>query len=163
MLKRGWRWFRGIPTKAQVSVWVTVAVVLIAAAASPSEKKMPEEPQTTSAATTSAEAPAAPDPATSTSDEQAAEPAPEPGYVSREMLGDEWPLTVDEGVLRCDGPAAAGAVFFETKGRQYPVNGIARGRSNGIEIDEIWADDPDIPGAKLNIGVLIDRGLKLCE
>ena len=28
-----------------------------------------------------------------------------PGYVSRQMLGNEWPLTVDEGVVGCDGSA----------------------------------------------------------
>jgi hypothetical protein len=31
------------------------------------------------------------------------------------------------------------------------------------EIDEIWKDDPEIDGFKVNIGALIDAGLSLCE
>lgn len=157
MLKRGWAWFRGLPTKAQVIAWVVVAVIVIGLAASPSEETS-ETGETTPTTTTST---AAPEPPPTTAPETM--PAPPPGYVSREMLGDEWPLTVEDGTLRCDGPAVAGAIFFQAEGRWYPVNGIARGRSEGIEIDVIWADDPDIPGAKKHIGVLIERGLELCE
>lgn len=140
-------------------VWVLVAVVLIGAAASPSEDTS-ETGEATQTATTSTAA-AAPEPPPEKAPETT--PAPPPGYVSREMLGDEWPLTVEEGTLRCDGPAVAGAIFFEAEGRWYPVNGIARGRSEGVEIDVIWADDPEIPGAKKHIGVLIERGLALCD
>jgi hypothetical protein len=158
-MKRAWRWFRGLPTKAQLIAWVVVAVVLIAAAASPPEDTADTSspPQTNSMETAD------------TTDQTTTEPAAEmeaaddPAHVSRAALGDEWPLTVEEGTLRCDGAQQAGAVFFETGGRVYPVNGIARGRRDGPEIDEIWADDPDIPGAKKNIGILIERGLAVCE
>ena len=154
-MKRPWRWFRGLPAKAQVIAWVVVAVVLIAAAASQPDNttETSSPPQTTSIETAD------------TTDQTTTEPeaVDDPAHVSRAELGAEWPLTVDEGTLRCDGAKEAGAVFFETDGRVYPVNGIARGRTNGPEIDEIWADDPDFAGAKKNIGILIERGLKLCE
>jgi hypothetical protein len=44
----------------------------------------------------------------------------------------------------------------------YAVNGIARQSGECAEIDPIWVDDPDIPGAKMDIGPIIDRGLELC-
>ena len=73
---------------------------------------------------------------------------------------DRWPLTVDEGTLRCEG---AGSVTFEAGGQTYAVNGTARGLDAGSDIDIIWADDPDVDGLKLSIGPLINRGLELCH
>jgi len=92
-------------------------------------------------------------------------------HVSKVEMGEDWPLTVDEGTLRCDGP---GWVTFEASDSTYAVNGAAKGHSeaNGLgwaDADEIWAEDsalagvPGMAGTKKNIGPLIDRGLKLCE
>ncbi|MDP1820676.1 MAG: DUF2511 domain-containing protein [Acidimicrobiales bacterium] len=56
-------------------------------------------------------------------------------------------------------------VVFVREGVTYALNGLARGSAeeNGWrEIDEIWRDNPDIPGTKVDIGPLIDRGLDLC-
>lgn len=84
------------------------------------------------------------------------------GQVSRATLGDEWPLTVEAGELRCDGSGGVGAVTFTAAGKTYAVNGIAKQR--GIQaIDPIWAPNPSIPGTKKSIGPLIDRGLELCK
>ncbi len=84
-------------------------------------------------------------------------PTPTPaGYVSRAMLGDEWPLTVEDGVLRCEGSA----VIIRVGGTDYAVNGAATGK--GADIDPIWAADPSGISPKLSIGPLIDRGLALC-
>lgn len=74
-------------------------------------------------------------------------------------MGSAWPLSVAKGVLRCREP---GAVTFEAGGMVYAVNGIARQSGECAEIDPIWVDDPDIPGAKMDIGPIIDRGLELC-
>lgn len=99
LMKRAWRWFRSLPTKAQVIAWVALAVVLIAAAASPPEDSTDAS---SPAQTTSAEK-------AETTDQMTTEPAPEPeaaddpAHVSRAELGAEWPLTVEEGTLRCDG------------------------------------------------------------
>lgn len=81
--------------------------------------------------------------------------------VSRADFGDQWPLTVDGGTLRCE----ADAVSLEARGVVYAVNGTAESRDIGVDIDPVWADDPDSPadlGLKENIGPLIDRGLALC-
>lgn len=89
------------------------------------------------------------------------------GAISRADLGEKWPLTVESGTLACDGVAeGAGDVTFTSEGTTYALNGLAKGRAarNGwAEIDPIWADDPDVPGLKVNIGPLIDRGLALCH
>lgn len=157
-MKRAWRWFRGRPTKVQVIAWAALAVALIAVAApAPEESTDSSSTGSTVAAENTQTHETSPTPAPE------AEPAADPAHVSRAELGDEWPLTVEDGTLRCDGAKEAGAVYFEANGRVYPVNGIARGRTDGPEIDEIWADDPAIPGAKKHIGVLIEHGLKLCE
>jgi hypothetical protein len=79
--------------------------------------------------------------------------------VSASDFGDEWPLTVDSGTLRCEPPSA---VVFETGGTEYGVNGMAV--TNGYdEIDPIWADDPEGISPKVSISPLIERGLELCE
>ena len=43
--------------------------------------------------------------------------------VTKEELGDEWPFSVDQGVVRCL-PIGLGAVVFEAGGRTYALNGI---------------------------------------
>lgn len=79
--------------------------------------------------------------------------------VSRSDFGEDWPLTVSSGVLRCEAPQA---VVFSTGDQAYAVNGMANTQGYQ-EIDAIWRDNPDIQGAKINIGPLIDRGLELCQ
>lgn len=86
--------------------------------------------------------------------------APNEALMTQAELGDEWPLTVDEGIVRCEG---AGEVYFEAEGTTYAVNGTAQGASGAPEIDPIWADDPEIEGVKINIHQIIERGLELCE
>jgi hypothetical protein len=81
--------------------------------------------------------------------------------VTAEEFGSDWPLTVDEGHLNCEG---AGAVTFtDPGGTTYAVNGTAQGATDYPEIDAIWADSNDNFAPKKNIGPLIDRGLDLCE
>lgn len=81
--------------------------------------------------------------------------------VSRADFGDEWPLTVEEGILACD----ADAVTFIANGVVYAVNGTAETRGGGVDIDPIWADNPHYPssGGPKKMMVLIDRGLELCS
>lgn len=80
--------------------------------------------------------------------------------VSRADFGDGWPLVVDQGQLRCEAPSRL--VFTDPNGSEWGVNGMAI--THGYpEIDPIWADNPEIPGTKKNIGPLIDRGLSMCE
>lgn len=86
--------------------------------------------------------------------------------ISQSDMGEEWPLTVSSGILKCEEPKEnelnVQIVTFEAEGKIYAVNGIAKGREAGEDIDPIWADNPNIPGAKKDIGPLISRGRALC-
>jgi hypothetical protein len=88
------------------------------------------------------------------------QPSRVPGMVTRADFGKDWPLTVDAGVLSCEG---ASAVYFTANGIRYAVNGSARTRKDAPDIDPIWAKDPRGYSPKKDIGPLIDRGLQLCE
>ncbi|MCA9233193.1 MAG: DUF2511 domain-containing protein [Planctomycetales bacterium] len=89
--------------------------------------------------------------------------------ISRSDLGEDWPLSVPAGTLRCDplpGSSTSKLVTFQAGSKVYALNGIARGhaKSKGWhEIDAIWSEDPEVPGLKLNIQPLIQRGLALCS
>lgn len=85
-----------------------------------------------------------------------------PGSVSRSIMGEAWPLTVEDGVLAYDGSPGIGAVTLTTGGTTYAVNGIASQRGAYADIKSIWADDPNAAGLKKDIGPLIERGLALC-
>lgn len=80
--------------------------------------------------------------------------------VTRDDYGDDWPLTVDEGILSCE---RGSAVVFTTDGRRYAVNGTAMTLNLGADLDPIWAPDPAGVTPKMNIGPLIGDGLELCD
>ena len=80
--------------------------------------------------------------------------------ISRDSFDGEWPFTVAEGTLDCEG---AGAVTFTTDGTSYAVNGLAQSATDYPDVDAIWADDPSSPGLKIFIGDVIQQGLELCE
>jgi hypothetical protein len=84
------------------------------------------------------------------------------GHVSRADYGKDWPLTVESGTLHCEDPGAV--TFTADNGTTYWVNGTAgnQAKTRGwADIRSIWADDPAYAGLKINIGPLIDDGLKL--
>jgi hypothetical protein len=89
--------------------------------------------------------------------------------ISKSQFKDQWPLTVDSGTLKCEpAPTSLKVQFvtFTSGGKTYALNGIARGQAKQRgwkEIDPIWKDNPEIPGAKINIGPLITLGLTLCR
>lgn len=79
--------------------------------------------------------------------------------------GEDWPLTVNSGVLRCDEP---GAVTFTSGGTTYWINGTAGNFAdeNGwLDVEPIWRDDPEDPDPafRVDISPLLDGGLALCE
>lgn len=81
--------------------------------------------------------------------------------LSADTFTDAWPFTVDSGVLRCN----AGAITFESGGVTYAVNGTAMGRidANGwVDVDAIWADNPDGLTPKINMAPVISAGSALC-
>ncbi len=91
--------------------------------------------------------------------------------IARADFGDAWPFTVPAGVLNCTvvGRLSSGleiqSVTFAVNGKVYAINGVARGhaKQNGWhEVTPIWRNNPRIPGAKVDIGPVISRGLQLC-
>lgn len=78
--------------------------------------------------------------------------------VSRAEYGDDWPLTVESGRLRCRPPWV---ITFHTGDEAYAVNGMARSRGYR-DIRPIWRDNPDLPGTKIPITPLITRGRAYC-
>ncbi len=79
--------------------------------------------------------------------------------VSFDDLGDAWPLTVQQGILKCR--AGSLALFVAPDGKEYALNGTANSKGYP-RINPIWADNAKIPGTKKNIGVLIILALELC-
>jgi len=87
-----------------------------------------------------------------------------------ERRGLKWPLSVNAGYLGCEG---SGVWFATTDGTTYAVNGAAHGRYKPIE--PIWLADQKMmrelkaagasggPTLRVNIGDLIQEGLKLCS
>jgi hypothetical protein len=75
----------------------------------------------------------------------------------------EWPLTVNDGVVRCEGSDGIGSVIFTApNGTEYAVNGTAKGAHRELrEIDAIWKK-PDRYGLRISMGPIIDKGLALC-
>jgi hypothetical protein len=75
--------------------------------------------------------------------------------------GAEWPFTVNEGTLMCLPP---GAVILKTRQGMYNINGLAMSHyERNKDIREIWKPDPKIPGMKIYLGDITNRGLKLCK
>lgn len=87
---------------------------------------------------------------------------PQAKTVGKSTMAADWPLTADEGVLRCEGSGGVGQVTIEVDGIKYAVNGSAKGDKSNAPIDPIWAEDTT-PGLKKSIGPLIQEGLALCK
>lgn len=86
-------------------------------------------------------------------------------HVARTAWGDDWPLTVERGILQL---RSGRHVVFLVGGKVYAVNGLAKAekrllssRPRYLPIDEIWADDPRWPGLKKSLTRLIEAGLAL--
>ena len=74
-----------------------------------------------------------------------------------EIGADRWPFTVDEVAVQVDDIQA---IYAKVGKWFYNLNGIAK---KGMPLENIWLDDPGIPGAKIPIGFIFkmcrDRGL----
>lgn len=81
--------------------------------------------------------------------------------VDKSQFGEDWPLTLKNGRVNCNKVSGGGveAVFTSDDNKRYALNGTAKGyaqESGYLMVDKIWVDNPDIEGAKKDIGVLID-------
>ena len=86
--------------------------------------------------------------------------------ITESEYGEKWPLTVAGGALSCKPVGSLGIVTFTANGKTYAVNGTAMGQAkkNGWkEIDEIWKPNPTIPGTKIDMEPILDKGLSLCK
>ncbi len=81
----------------------------------------------------------------------------------RADFGDRWPFTVEQGYVMC---VSGSAVVFRANDATYAINGQASGMAarNGFRpAEDIWRENPSIPGTRINIKPVIDAGLALCE
>jgi hypothetical protein len=79
--------------------------------------------------------------------------------------GNKWAFTVDNGELDCipNVPGErSGDVILKTDQGTYAINGSAMGKGIYKDLEEIWRDDPNNPGAKISVSDVIDSGLDIC-
>ena len=88
--------------------------------------------------------------------------------VTSAEFGKKWPFLVGEGVIGYEplqmGTQKLAILTFESGGKTYALNGLAKARSKKrgyLDIVAIWKDDPEIPGVKVDISPITQRGLKL--
>ena len=87
--------------------------------------------------------------------------------VSRSLLGDAWPLTVEAGTLRAyqinpDQVVPILEISFRTEsGRVYALNGIAQRQPQYGNLHEIWSADPRIPDAYKSVAPLLVKAEEL--
>jgi hypothetical protein len=86
--------------------------------------------------------------------------------LKKEDYGDKWPLTVDEGYIKCE----EGRIVFESNGVDYAINGHAHRDKKNKDIDPIWAADPkfdpqpnDPSPIRIALTPLLDAGKELCK
>lgn len=167
--KRSWKKW------ALIALAVFVAFIVIGNVAN---AVLPKDDVQTSATTTEATSAAAATTTTTPVPTTEASPSPPPaetttarnrpaGYVSEETWSDgPWPFTVPEGTLLCAPYGVGGnqqSVTFVANRAMYAVNGTAKGTGQFEDIDSIWKENPDIPGTKVNIGPMLEKGLSLCN
>lgn len=92
-------------------------------------------------------------------------PMPQTLKLTKADYSGKWPFAVDEIEIYCDGYTE---IYGRTNnGKIYALNGSAKGASHNnasvSRVEEIWLDDPDIPGLKISYGDFITKGLELCE
>ncbi len=81
----------------------------------------------------------------------------------------KWPFTVSHGILGCHNPPGPGAVTFNVDGTTYWINGTAGDvaeQEHYEDVHPIWLKERSPYGGedlRVDIGGIIDRGLKLCE
>lgn len=78
--------------------------------------------------------------------------------ISRDQYGNRWPFSVDSGKIKC----IDGSVVFEANSYEYGVNGTSKMRGYN-KIEDIWLDDPNLPGTGMDIGFVLEIGNNLCD
>lgn len=94
--------------------------------------------------------------------------ANDPGLLVSTTFGDEWPLTVPYALVHCEEISVAGrnlqvATLDGPDGKTYAANGTAKGHGEYLDIDPIWAPNPDVSGLKIDMTPVIDAALERCS
>jgi hypothetical protein len=133
-----------------------IAAVLMVGGCAGGEKQIAmNTPPSGVATTTAAPMPSAPP----TPQIEHPSPARPAGYVSAQWWNDgPWPFTVQAGTLLCGLPQR---VTFTANGVMYALNGAAKSTGQFEEVESIWRDS-NVPGVKVNLGSMINRGRQLC-
>lgn len=69
-----------------------------------------------------------------------------------------WPLTAAEGTIYCLG---TGVLVIEVDGQKYALDAPAKS-AGYVDIDAVWADDPHVSGAKIDLQGLTDYATTVC-
>ena len=73
---------------------------------------------------------------------------------------DPWPLSVDDGTVYC---AEGSSALVRTSAGLYALNGTAMTAFPDLDpLEDIWRENPDIEGTRINISPLTDIALSLC-
>jgi hypothetical protein len=146
---------------------VSTATATSTHTSTPVSSSTPEPDQAGSAPSTTT-----PIPSTSTPVPPTITPIPtattvDPYFVTRQQFSDEWPFTVDEGRLLCI-PVGGGLhhALFLAGGTFYALNGTARSAAESegyIDVFEIWRDDPDAEGLKINMTPMLRLAERACD
>lgn len=105
-----------------------------------------------------AQAEAVPEAMPATVLDSSATPQPKGVFVSKEQYGEDWPFIVESGYVDCDRLAS----IFRHDGKIYTLNG--GGKDWGyLPLQNIWRDNPQLSGTKVNIGPMIQLGLGQCN
>ena len=99
--------------------------------------------------------------------------------IRRLELGENWPFTVDSGMLSCvqyelnNGASKENkrrleknmhGILFSTDGKTYAVNGMASGRANQYgyrDLKEVWAVDTALTNSMVRAGVPYEKAVLL--
>jgi Protein of unknown function (DUF2511) len=85
--------------------------------------------------------------------------------ITKAEYGNDWPYTVDSGLLCCDPPG--GNVVLKSEGKVYALNGRAMGNAKGKGYlnarDSITLRDKNGYFTVGDVGKIISRGLSMCN
>lgn len=91
-------------------------------------------------------------------------------FITSAEFGSQWPFMIDKGTLFCQTDSGAINVqlitFKDPAGNTYAVNGAASSRASKrgwFNVQSIWKANPAIPGTKIPITPIIQRGAVLCS
>lgn len=69
--------------------------------------------------------------------------------LKKEDYPDEWPFIIPS--VKIENPRKTKELYVVVRFTKYNFNGIAK---KGLPLDQIWLENPDIPGTKKSIGFI---------